>query len=350
MKSNCRKITQISILKIALLMAALLFSSTPSFALARGKQTQTNKSVPASTNPAVIEISQAETYAQVYAISDVHGMFDHLKTLLTSAGIVDQNLNWSAGKSLLVVVGDSIDKGANSIEVVDLWIKLVPQAIAAGGLIIHTLGNHEAEFLANPNDDSKAAELTAELQAQNVSVADFIDPTKPRGAFLKSEPVAAKIGKWLFSHAGDYPDMAWADFKAQATSLLSIGSYGDPLFIGNDSILEAKGWWKKSADRATYLQRLSANGMSGIVQGHQPSAYNIVNRIGAIEGGKMVRIDTGMAPEAGGTPGQMLLFPNPIQMDSDSVPHMIVISADGTRADLTPESFNPNKTVSSNQM
>jgi hypothetical protein len=294
-------------------LAALLWAPRPS----------------AAANPGVVEIPDASGYSQVLALSDVHGMKSALDALLKGAGVTGSDGRWAAGNTLLIVVGDSIDKGPQSLEILDTWIALTPQAAAAGGRIVHTLGNHEAEFLSAPNDSRKAAELYAELQAKGVAVTDLTDPSKPYGAFLLSEPLAARVGRWLFCHAGLYPGPDWNSFKASAQSVLSGGNYGDDLLQADDSILEAKDWWKDPAARAALEAKLSADGMYGLVQGHQPKAYGFPNQIGALDGGRLVKIDNGMAPEAGSHPGSILRFSVPSQMNAASTPTMTVVGPGG---------------------
>jgi hypothetical protein len=281
-------------------------------------------------NPGVVEIPDPSSYSQVLAISDVHGMRPALDAILKGAGVVDSGGNWAAGNSLLIVVGDSIDKGPQSLEVLDAWMALSAQAAAAGGRIVHTLGNHEAEFLAAPDDSRKAAELYAELQAKGVPVTDLTDPSKPYGKFLSEMPLAARVGRWLFCHAGLYPGPSWKEFSASAASALSAGSYGDPLLSADDSILEAKDWWKDPAARAALESRLVADGMYGLVQGHQPKAYGFSNRTGSLDGGRLVKIDDGMAPEAGSHAGSILRFTKPSQMNASAPADMQVVSPDGS--------------------
>jgi hypothetical protein len=283
-----------------------------------------------ASNPGVVEIPDASAYSQVLAISDVHGMRPTLDALLKGAGVVGSDGRWTAGNALLIVVGDSIDKGPQSLEVLDAWMALTAQAAAAGGRVVHTLGNHEAEFLAAPNDSRKAAELYAELQAKGVPVTDLTDTSKPYGKFLAGMPLAARVGRWLFCHAGLYPGPTWSEFSSGAQSALSAGSYGDPLLSADDSILEAKDWWKDSSARAALEERLAADGMYGLVQGHQPKAYGFPNRIGALDGGRLVKIDNGMAPEAGSHAGSILRFSKPAQMNAAAPADMQVVGPDGS--------------------
>ena len=55
-----------------------------------------------------------------------------------------------AGRRVLVVVADVIDKGDQSLASIDLLTALEAEALAAGGRVVVILGNHEAEFLADP--------------------------------------------------------------------------------------------------------------------------------------------------------------------------------------------------------
>lgn len=282
-----------------------------------------------AANPGVVEIADASAYSQVLAVSDVHGMRPALDALLKGAGVVGPDGRWAAGNALLIVIGDSIDKGPQSLEVLDEWMDLAPQAAAAGGRVVHLLGNHEAEFLADPGNARKAAELYAELQAKGIPASDLTDPSKPYGRFLLSEPLAARVGRWLFCHAGRYPGPTWSAFSFEARSVLSAGSYDDPLLSDDGSILEAKDWWKDPAERSSLEARLSSDGMYGLVQGHQPKAYGFPDRIGALDGGRLVKIDGGMPPQAGAHPGAVLRFPRPAQMNSAARPDMEAVGPDG---------------------
>jgi hypothetical protein len=60
------------------------------------------------------------------------------------------DVRWAAGKPILVVTGDMIDKWHHSLDVIALLQALQTSAAAARGQVIITMGNHEAEFLADP--------------------------------------------------------------------------------------------------------------------------------------------------------------------------------------------------------
>jgi len=315
--------------------AALATASTDSTASMAAKQV---KATPATQDlTSVVQINDPSRYNQVVAISDVHGMYNNLVNLLQTGQIIDQANSWIAGKTLLIIVGDSINKGPQSIEVLNLWMQLQEQASAAGGRVIHLLGNHEAEFLANPTNSSKAVQLLNEMSSQHLPLSDLAGTDSPRGKFIHSEPVAARVGKWLFCHSGYFPDMSWNDFTAQAQQVLAAKNYGDDFLLGKNSILEASKWELNSKTVNSVLARMDKIGVYGNVFGHQPGAFKIKGRSAAKAQGRLIKIDNGMAPEGGSHPGSLLVFVNPGEMTQSSFPTIKIISANGTQSTLRPE-------------
>ncbi|MBC7420578.1 MAG: metallophosphoesterase [Bdellovibrio sp.] len=291
----------------------------------------------AYSNSGVIEISDASIFSQVIVLSDVHGMFDQVVTLLKASQVIDKDNNWIAGHALLIINGDSIDKGPKSLEVLNLWIKLEKQSGIAGGKFIHVLGNHEAEFLADPLNDKKAAELISEMQDQNIPVSDLTQTQSPRGIFIHSEPVAARVGKWLFCHSGFYPNMTWNDFLEVAKKTVASQNYASDFLLGDNSILEAKDWEKSASTLRPVINRLDTLGLFGIVFGHQPNAFKIKGRSAAKAKGRLIKIDNGMAPEGGSYPGSVLIFTKPSEMNILKYPHIKIVFPDSSSQELIPE-------------
>ncbi len=297
-----------------------------------------------AANPGVVDEENLSKYKQVCAISDVHGMYDSMRTLLTAAGIVDANGKWAAGNTLLVVVGDSIDKGPASVKVIDLWRKLQPLAQAKGGRLIVLLGNHEAEFLSKPTS-KKSEAFRDELTALNIdpkALARGEDP-EGRGNFLLRLPIAAMVGKYLFSHAAWFPTgTTWNDFAARSKSLLQSGKYGDDFITGPHSILEEKDetaddgtdvrWYDNPPSVKNLEKRVSDLGLYGTVFGHQPHAFGFKKRVGAVDELRIIKIDSGMAPESSGgdeSSGEMLRFPHPAELLRLTAPTAERIGTDG---------------------
>src|SRR5262245_9996593 len=81
---------------------------------------------------------------RVIAFADVHGAYDDLVEVLRTAGVVDADLHWAAGKAHVVSTGDLLDRGPGSRKALDLVMRLQTEARTAGGALHVTLGNHEA--------------------------------------------------------------------------------------------------------------------------------------------------------------------------------------------------------------
>jgi len=102
-----------------------------------------------------------KTDAKIVAFGDVHGAFEELASLLKETGMIDNNLNWSGGNSHLVSMGDLIDRGPRSRDVIDLMIKLQSQAKASGGRVHVLLGNHELMAMTGNRDYTSTDDFNA---------------------------------------------------------------------------------------------------------------------------------------------------------------------------------------------
>lgn len=162
---------------------------------------------------------EVTTPERVVAFADVHGAYDDWVALLQELGVVDDKLNWSGGKTHLVSVGDLVDRGPGSRDVVELMMKLDAQAEKAGGAVHMTLGNHEvmvmtgdlryvsaAEFAAFADDESQADrdQLYAGYRqfntgGEDATVRATFDEQYPAGfvALRKAYSPKGELGRWL---------------------------------------------------------------------------------------------------------------------------------------------------------
>jgi hypothetical protein len=92
--------------------------------------------------------AQAQTawnhVARVVVIGDLHGDYAKFHDQLTQAGLINARDNWAGGKTHLVQLGDVPDRAPDTRKILDLLIKLEPQARRAGGYVHALIGNHEA--------------------------------------------------------------------------------------------------------------------------------------------------------------------------------------------------------------
>ena len=292
--------------------------------------------------PAIVD---RHTQVQIVALGDVHGGFERLVNLLSIAGLIKPDsqtppgYSWSGGSRLLVSVGDLIDKGDQSIAVLDLMMKLESQAPKGGGEVIVTCGNHEVEFLANP-ENKKAREFAAELRGKGIDPDTLPQNEKPYGEWLMNRPLAARVNDWFFSHAGNTSGKKIDELAESFRHDVSEGNWGSDFLIGDDSLVESEKWWKRKGDPANLLDGyLGALNVRHIVFGHDPGAFHDKGQIGQEEDGRIFLIDVGMSPAIDYSKGELLIIEtNGAEVLATS------INADGVKKELwrTPSS-NPVK-------
>jgi len=215
----------------------------------------------------------------IYAIGDVHGCFD-LYQQLERMILSDIASRGETGAALVVVLGDVIDRGPASAQVLDHLTAPAPQGITRLAL----RGNHEAMFLKfwdDPRlDDPWLTYGGAEMLASYH--IDMLDPAMAKAGrlrqtmnalipqehvdFIRNMPVALHGDGYLFAHAGGNPMLP---VLAQTAHDLI---WGEPSLI--DTIPPeqcAEGW-----DRLT------------LVHGHRPT----VDANGYL-GARRINLDTG---------------------------------------------------------
>ena len=80
---------------------------------------------------------------RVVALGDVHGDSYALSTVLLNAGLINDEGAWVGEDSVLVQVGDVLDRGPDEAFCLSLLMRLQKEAREVGGDVIMLLGNHE---------------------------------------------------------------------------------------------------------------------------------------------------------------------------------------------------------------
>ena len=195
-----------------------------------------------SQNPVVVQIDTTET---VYAIGDAHGDPQRFARALLAAGLISalpaspDQVKWAAGKAVLVVTGDMIDKWDESLGVIALLRALARDTAASGGQVVISMGNHEAEFLAKP-DGKKTKEFADELKAAGLNPAEVGACQGDLGQFLCNLPVAVRVNDWFFSHGGNTGKRSIVELSAAIASGINKDGFATSELIGDNSILEAR--------------------------------------------------------------------------------------------------------------
>jgi hypothetical protein len=251
------------------------------------------------------------------AFGDVHGDLDAAKAALRLAGVVDANLRWTGGKTVLVQTGDLLDRGDEERAVLALFARLAEEARAAGGRVHVLNGNHElmnvagdmryvtprglAEFTDLPGLDLDAPAL-AKLPAEHRPRVAAFAPGGPYALALADNPVVLVVGRTLFAHGGVLAQHAAYGFERinrEARQWLRGESLrGRRLVARRDSPV----WVRRfsgppsEVDCAELGRALAAADVDRLVVGHTVQQGGITSACGE----RVWRIDVGLSAHYGG--------------------------------------------------
>ena len=149
---------------------------------------------------------------RVYAVGDVHGCLDRLVALheIIAEDIAERPVE----HTILVHLGDYVDRGADSAQVIEWLINRPP---VPADEIVNLMGNHEhmmlsavvgtdkqapAHWLVNGGADS----LTSWGIARSVPAGEWAARIPlPHLVFLRDLAISRRVGPYLFVHAGVRP-------------------------------------------------------------------------------------------------------------------------------------------------
>ncbi|EFJ12512.1 hypothetical protein SELMODRAFT_123773 [Selaginella moellendorffii] len=93
---------------------------------------------------------------RIVAVGDLHGDLRQTKRALRVAGVLsdDEQDNWTGGTTVLVQVGDILDRGPDEIAILSLLWHLTEQARSKGGAVFQVHGNHETMNVSHEFNDT----------------------------------------------------------------------------------------------------------------------------------------------------------------------------------------------------
>lgn len=170
-------------------------------------------------------LAAAEWPAVVYAIGDIHGCLDELRLLEKT--IAEDAADVGDGERWLVTLGDYIDRGPNSAQVIGHLMSSPPDGFRR----IALAGNHEQmllDFLADPIANAQWLDFGG---LETVRSYGMRERSVGRGArraraiasdlaslipdshleFLNALPISLSLPGYQFVHAGIRPDVDMAD-------------------------------------------------------------------------------------------------------------------------------------------
>ncbi|MEQ1491774.1 MAG: metallophosphoesterase, partial [Terricaulis sp.] len=258
----------------------------------------------------------------------LEGDYDKFVDMLRTANLIDAQNNWTGGQTHLVQLGDIPDRGPNTRMIMDLLIRLEPQAQRAGGYVHALIGNHEAmniegdlrytdprEFAAFATSRSTRArnqyytQFTRALRrsppATGLPTFDAAyrrqwdqehplgwvehrqawSPTGQYGRWITRHDAVIRINDTLFLHAGLGPNFAAAPRVAMNDDV-RLGVRGQTSRTYPDIVHDQQGplWYRglsqgpEAAETANLENILRSQGVARIVVGHTKVTSTVLPR------------------------------------------------------------------------
>lgn len=282
-----------------------------------------------------------EGVERIVAVGDLHGDFEAYAEVMEAAGVRDSGGKWTGGRTHLVQMGDIVDRGPDSKEILDDLRKLAKRAKKAGGRVHILLGNHELmnmvgavsyvtpeEYAAfrgirsqrrldsyferkvEPTFENEPPERRRELEEEwyRKHPPGFIEHRlewSKGGRYFERAiefPVVIRINDTLFAHAGIPPKYAGVELATlnglvrQQIENLDQEAF-DQLFA-EDALLWYRGFALEEGEEfAAFVDQLLARyGAERFVVAHTPTGGVVLPRLG----GRVVITDTGISAFYGG--------------------------------------------------
>ena len=270
---------------------------------------------------------------RVVAIGDVHGDWLALLSSLWLGGIIDAAGHWIGGNAFVVQCGDftdrqgrstTVDSAANAREELDIvqYIHALDRAaVAGGGRVISTLGNHEVGLALHTTDEFSGYTTYQSDLGWSVKKKILFTPGGGMCLYLSNHcPLILQIHDYLFLHAGvttaivtacgwkDVPDQGKfpAFVNGKMHQVLQDSNYSGPLPACLSELLHTRDLSQptvtpsQNATCVEQTQRLFTTlgldwDMGGIVVGHTVQSDGIPYYCA----GKIWRIDIGLSEAFG---------------------------------------------------
>lgn len=278
---------------------------------------------------------------RIIAIGDVHGDVDAFRKSLEVSGVLGNDDTWIGGKTVLVQVGDQLDRGDSERSIYDLLFRLQDSAPKSGGAVHILLGNHELMNVkldfryvtkggfgdfnkSGPTYSGHKTRISRDVMS-NINAlpstmrsrAKALSPGGPLAAELaQRSQISVIVGDNVFVHGGLSPQHLTFGGKAAAAALKTLAKVNDEcrLFLlgkgtqpqvlrGGKSPIWMRDYSQQHVRPASAECRMLAETLKMIkarrmIVGHTPQWQGI----NAACSGRVWRVDTGMSAAYGGIP------------------------------------------------
>lgn len=186
--------------------------------------------------------SEINKVRRIIAIGDLHGDIRATKHALQIANVIDNDLNWIGGDTVVVQVGDQLDRGGrpntfgdenSEMKIIMMLYELNKKAVLNGGAIYSLIGNHE---LMNVMGDFTNTSDLGIRGFGGVQKRKYI--FRPGGelarVMARTRNVCMKIGDWVFVHAGIMPHIS------KKYNIQAINQYMRDFLLGNTGLMRSR--------------------------------------------------------------------------------------------------------------
>eukprot|EP00919_Chromeraceae_sp_WS-2016_P081478 GHVR01192434.1.p1 GENE.GHVR01192434.1~~GHVR01192434.1.p1 ORF type:complete len:505 (+),score=64.30 GHVR01192434.1:201-1715(+) len=142
----------------------------------------------------------------IYVLADTHGDYHTVVKLLKKVDIIDDNLNWIASDTLLIQLGDVIDRGPHSDTLIIFFISLRKQAVLHNSKVILLMGNHEyAAAIGRYAPETHSVQLNKQIETESKCFGGLEGKKQLFSSgeyhdYLKTLKVSVMVNGAIFSH------------------------------------------------------------------------------------------------------------------------------------------------------
>ncbi len=233
----------------------------------------------------------------ILAISDIESGFKTFRDFLINSKVIDKNLNWTFGAGHLVLVGDFVDRGFSTTQVLWFIYKLEKEAEKQGGFVHFILGNHELKNIQGNYDSSspKYFHVASILEKQQ---RELYDSNSFIGKWMASKNTIELINGTIFTHGGIHPDLVDYNLNIDEINEITSNNYYKPFYPKSEKTKEQflnsthtgiswyRGYYKDDLTQEDIELGLHEFNAKSIVVGH-----TLQSKVNRKYNGKVIGID-----------------------------------------------------------
>jgi len=199
--------------------------------------------------------------SRVVAVGDLHGDFSAWRDIARGAGLIDRGGHWAGGNTILVQMGDILDRAPDSLKIVRNLQQLQREAPRKGGRVVVVLGNHEAMNLLGDNRYTTPGEYAAFVDGQSTGRRNRVyeaNRAKLEAAYKVQNPAITPEqvrAQWVAEHP-----LGWVEHTLAWGPSGELGKWatGNPAIVKIDETLFAHGGISADYARTSSIEAVNA--------------------------------------------------------------------------------------------